>query len=192
MNDLIVVNRQLNPIMVEVDSIEKLNEDFLQKAPDFISRKTPEEIDEYKELMGLNKEKDVPAPAPSSMSIANQSAEAQPQNLTHEEKNCSSTQRLSANTNVGAQTAIKSIRAAGSNGGAITIAVGDETCRFSLHLINELANCLTYFKHGVLYRNKRVYTKIRQIQMQQAATKRSISNYSNSSNSAIATAGVHA
>lgn len=28
-NDLIVVNLQLNPIMVEVDSIEKLNEDFL-------------------------------------------------------------------------------------------------------------------------------------------------------------------
>lgn len=39
--------------------------------------------------------------------------------------------------------------------------VGDETCRFSLHLINELSNCLTYLKHGVLYRNKRVYTRIR-------------------------------
>lgn len=142
--------------------------------------------------MGLNKEKEAPAPAPSSLSLINQSVEVAPQNLSHEDKNCSSTQRLSANTNIGAQTATKSIRVVGSNSGVMALANGDETCRFNLHLINELANCLTYLKHGVLYRNKRVYAKIRQIQMQQAATKRSISNYSNSSNSAIATGGVHA
>lgn len=60
--------------------------------------------------------------------------------------------------------------------------MGDDSCRFNLHLIKELADCLTFLKNGVFYRNKRVYNKIRQIQL---ITKRSISNYSNSSNSAV-------
>jgi len=43
---------------------------------------------------------------------------------------------------------------------------GDDTNRFhNLHLIAELAECLTYFKNGVLYRNKRVFNKIKQIQL---------------------------
>ena len=161
-NDLIVINLQMNPIMVEVDCIEKLNEDLIQKAPDIVTRKTAEEIEEYKELMGLNKDKDLSAD-PLGLSMINHSVETAPQNLSHEDKNRSSTsQRLSGNVNpgAGAQTAHKSIRAPGSNGG-INVVAGDETCRFNLHLINELANCLTYLKYGVLYRNKRVYTKIR-------------------------------
>ena len=55
-NDIIIVNLHLNPIMVEVDSIEKINEDLISKAPDKISRKTKEEIDEFKEIMGMNKD----------------------------------------------------------------------------------------------------------------------------------------
>ena len=39
-NDLIVVNLALNPIMVEVTSIEKLNEDLIQGAPDMVTLKT--------------------------------------------------------------------------------------------------------------------------------------------------------
>ena len=63
--------------------------------------------------------------------------------------------------------------------------IGDETNRYynKLHLIKELSDCLTYLKNGVLYRNKRVFNKIKQIQQQ---TKSSISNYSNSSHSAAA------
>ena len=53
-NDLIIINLHLNPIMVEVDSIEKINEDLISKAPDKITRKTKEEIEEFKELMGIN------------------------------------------------------------------------------------------------------------------------------------------
>lgn len=102
----------MNPIMVEVDSIEKLNDDLIQKAPDLITKKTVEEIEEFKELMGQN---------------------------------------------------------------------GEDSARF-LNLINELANTLTYFNQGVLYRNKRVFLKIRQINQ----VKRSISNYSNSSNTGLA------
>ena len=52
-NDLIVINLHLNPIMVEVDSIEKMNEDLIAKAPDKITRKTKEEIEELKELMAM-------------------------------------------------------------------------------------------------------------------------------------------
>ena len=39
----------------------------------------------------------------------------------------------------------------------------DDTNRFynKLHLIKELADCLTYYRNGVLYRNKRVFNKIR-------------------------------
>jgi hypothetical protein len=39
--------------------------------------------------------------------------------------------------------------------------MGDDSCRFNLHLIKELADCLTFLKNGVFYRNKRVYNKIR-------------------------------
>ena len=53
-NDLIIVNLHMNPIMVEVDSIEKINEDLQAKAPDIITKKTPEDIEEFKELMGYN------------------------------------------------------------------------------------------------------------------------------------------
>ena len=51
-NDLIIVNLALNPLMVEVDSIEKLNNDLIAKAPDQITQKTPEEVIELKELLG--------------------------------------------------------------------------------------------------------------------------------------------
>lgn len=44
----------------------------------------------------------------------------------------------------------------------------DDTNRYynKLHLIKELADRLTYLRNGVLYRNKRVFNKIRQIQQQ--------------------------
>ena len=38
----------MNPLMVEVNSIEKLNEDLIQKAPDMITKKSPEQIEELK------------------------------------------------------------------------------------------------------------------------------------------------
>ncbi len=47
-NDLIVMNLSMNPLMVEVTTIEKLNEDLIQKAPDLVSHKTNEEIEELK------------------------------------------------------------------------------------------------------------------------------------------------
>lgn len=50
-NDLIIFNLNQNPITVEVDSIEKLNDDLIQKAPDMITKKTPEEIEEIKQLL---------------------------------------------------------------------------------------------------------------------------------------------
>jgi hypothetical protein len=52
-----------------------------------------------------------------------------------------------------------------SNRKGVHIGGDDDTNRFynKLHLIKELADCLTYFKNGVLYRNKRVFNKIRQI-----------------------------
>ena len=49
-NDLIVVNLSMNPLMVEVQSIEKFNEDLIEKAPDNITQKTPDEIEELKLL----------------------------------------------------------------------------------------------------------------------------------------------
>jgi hypothetical protein len=56
---------------------------------------------------------------------------------------------------------------------------GEETTRLlGFNLIEELQNCLTFLKHGVLYRNKRVFAKIKQIQTK---PKRGTSNYSNSS-----------
>ncbi len=40
--------------MVDVDTIEKFNEELQAKAPDLYTKKTNEEIEEFKELMGLN------------------------------------------------------------------------------------------------------------------------------------------
>jgi hypothetical protein len=40
----------MNPLMVEVQSIEKFNEDLIGKAPDNITQKTPDEIEELKLL----------------------------------------------------------------------------------------------------------------------------------------------
>ena len=57
---------------------------------------------------------------------------------------------------------------------------GEDTSRYNFHLIEELACSLTFLKQGILYRNKRVYNKLKAIQLK---TKRSASNYSNSSNS---------
>ena len=59
---------------------------------------------------------------------------------------------------------------------------GEETNRFFINLIEELSCCLNFLKGGVLFRNKRVFNKIKQIQLK---SKRSASNYSNSSNSII-------
>jgi hypothetical protein len=53
-NDLIVVNLAMNPLMVEVHTIEKLNEDLIGKAPDFITRKTNDEIEEFKLLFNCS------------------------------------------------------------------------------------------------------------------------------------------
>ena len=102
-NDLITVNLAMNPLMVEVHTIEKLNEDLICKAPDNITRKTPDEIEELKMLF-----------------------------------NCSAAQTTEE-----------------PNG-------GDETNRLmGFNLIEELQSCLTFLKVGVLYRNKRVFNKIK-------------------------------
>ena len=50
-NDLIIFNLNQNPITVEVDSIEKLNDDLIQKAPQLVTKKAPEEIEEIKQLL---------------------------------------------------------------------------------------------------------------------------------------------
>jgi hypothetical protein len=47
-NDLLVMNLVQNPLMVEVTTIEKFNDDLIQKAPELITRKSPEEIAEMK------------------------------------------------------------------------------------------------------------------------------------------------
>lgn len=44
----------MNPLMVEVHSIEKFNEDLIQKAPDMITKKTPEEIEEIRQLLRID------------------------------------------------------------------------------------------------------------------------------------------
>ena len=65
----------------------------------------------------------------------------------------------------------------------------DATERYCLHLIDELASTLNFLKQGILYRNKRVYNKLKALSLK---TKRSASNYSNSShfnNSASAFGG---
>jgi hypothetical protein len=53
-NDLIVVNLAMNPLMVEVHTIEKFNEDLIGKAPDLITRKTNDEIEELKLLFNCS------------------------------------------------------------------------------------------------------------------------------------------
>ena len=40
--------------MVDAETIEKFNEELQAKAPDLYTKKTNEEIEEFKELMGLN------------------------------------------------------------------------------------------------------------------------------------------
>lgn len=40
--------------MVEAVSIEKFNEELIQKAPDLITKKSSEEIEEMKQLLGFN------------------------------------------------------------------------------------------------------------------------------------------
>lgn len=47
-NDLLVMNLVQNPLMVEVTSIEKLNDELISRAPEHITKKTPEEIAELK------------------------------------------------------------------------------------------------------------------------------------------------
>ncbi len=39
-NDLIVMNLIVNPIMIDVDSIEKFNKDLETHAPDLVTKKT--------------------------------------------------------------------------------------------------------------------------------------------------------
>jgi hypothetical protein len=88
--------------MVEVNTIEKFNEDLICKAPDNITQKTPDEVEELKLLF-----------------------------------NCSAAQ-TSEEPN------------------------GEETNRMmGFHLIEELYCCLTFLKNGILYRNRRVFNKIK-------------------------------
>ena len=41
----------MNPIMIDVDSIEKFNKDLETHAPDLVTKKTAQEIEEFKEIM---------------------------------------------------------------------------------------------------------------------------------------------
>ena len=50
-NDLIVMNLTMNPIMIDVDSIEKFNKELETYAPDLFTKKTAQEIEEFKEIM---------------------------------------------------------------------------------------------------------------------------------------------
>ena len=60
--------------------------------------------------------------------------------------------------------------------------VKEEETHRVLNLVEELGSCMTFFKNGVLYRNKRVFTKLKHFQLK---SKRSASNYSNSSHSIV-------
>jgi hypothetical protein len=113
-NDLIVVNLHMNPLMVEVHSVEKFNDNLIQDAPEMVTQKTPEEIEEIKELLGLS-------------TIMNSN-----DNVNEEKKNN-----------------LESTKG------------GEETNRFCINLIEELACCLNFLKGGVLYRNKRVFSKLK-------------------------------
>lgn len=108
-----------------------------------VTQKTPEEIEEIKELLGLS------------------SSNPNPNDNSTEEK--------------------KSHRILDSTKG------GEDTNGFYVNLIEELACCLNFLKGGVLYRNKRVFTKLKQIQLK---SKRSASNYSNSSHSIVNTSSM--
>ena len=83
-----------------------------------VTQKTAEEIEEIKELLGLNS-----------------STNLNPNENMNEEK--------------------KSNRVFESTKG------GEETNRFCINLIEELACCLNFLKGGVLYRNKRVFNKLK-------------------------------
>lgn len=54
-NDLIVCNLNQNPIMVEITGIEQLNEVLMAQAPEMITIKPPEEVEEVKQLLGMSK-----------------------------------------------------------------------------------------------------------------------------------------
>ena len=53
-NDLIVFNLSLNPLMVEVPTIEICNDNLLQNAPQHVTKRTSMEIQEIKDVLGLN------------------------------------------------------------------------------------------------------------------------------------------
>ena len=127
-NDLIVINLHLNPLMVEVQTIEKFNEDLIQKAPELVTQKTQQEVEELKLLLGLTNDQE------------------EGRQKTYPES-----------------------------------AKEEETHRV-LNLVEELGSCMTFFKNGVLYRNKRVFAKLKHFQLK---SKRSASNYSNSSHSIV-------
>ena len=151
-NDLIVVNLHLNPLMVEVDCIERLNGDLIAKAPGHVTRKTAEEISKYTQLMGgLIDHSVMPAHDMST--------------LTEEHKGGS------PNKQPGSPQ--KSLRQPSG--------FDDEAVRLYRDLINELSDRLTCLRHGVLYRNRRVHQRIRQLQAPATATRRSASNYSGES-----------
>lgn len=53
-SDLIVLNLNQNPLMASAVSIEKFNEELIAKAPTLITKKSTEEIEEMKQLLGFN------------------------------------------------------------------------------------------------------------------------------------------
>lgn len=104
--------------MVETDTIEKFNEDLIQKATQYVTQKSSQEINDTLELLGTGKNE-----------------------RTSEPKEY-------------------------------------ETQRFCLHLVEELAETLSFLKTGVLYRNKRVYNKLKAVCMRQHRLASDISSYS--------------
>jgi hypothetical protein len=54
----------------------------------------------------------------------------------------------------------------------------NETQRFCLHLVEELAETLSFLKSGVLYRNKRVFNKLKAVYQRQHRMTSDISSYS--------------
>jgi Leucine-rich repeat (LRR) protein len=51
--DLIIVNLNLNPLMVDVPSIDALDAKLVKNAPELITKKSAEEINEIKQLLGI-------------------------------------------------------------------------------------------------------------------------------------------
>lgn len=51
-NDLIVLNLQRNPLMVDIETIEQFNSQLIQKAPKQVTKKSDKEIQDILELMG--------------------------------------------------------------------------------------------------------------------------------------------